>query len=138
MFSQGYNKARRFMPGTLFVVATPIGNLDDVTVRALRVLREVSVIAGEDTRRNAPPLAHYVISMSTTIRHEHNDSLKTPRLIQRLLAGDNVALVSDAGTPLVSDPGSHLVEAAVAAGIRVEPVPGPSAVIAALSASGLP
>jgi 16S rRNA (cytidine1402-2'-O)-methyltransferase len=125
------------MPGTLYVVATPIGNLEDVTLRALRVLREVTLIAAEDTRRTARLLQHYSISTRTTSLHEHNERTKTPALIARLEAGESIALVSDAGTPVVSDPGSHLVAAAHAAGIRVEPVPGPSAALAALSASGL-
>jgi 16S rRNA (cytidine1402-2'-O)-methyltransferase len=126
------------MPGTLYVVATPIGNLEDVTLRALRILREVSVIAAEDTRRTARILQHYSISTRTTSLHEHNERSKTPALVARLLAGESVALVSDAGTPSVSDPGPLLVAAAHQAGIRVEPIPGASAVIAALSASGFP
>lgn len=125
------------MSGTLYVVATPIGNLEDVTLRALRVLREVSLIAAEDTRRTARLLQHYSISTRTTSLHEHNERSKTAPLVARLLAGESVALVSDAGTPVVSDPGSQLVAAAHAAGIRVEPVPGPNAAVAVLSASGL-
>lgn len=125
------------MPGTLFVVATPIGNLEDVTLRALRILREVSLIAAEDTRRTSRLLQHYSISTPTTSLHEHNERRRTPELIERLQGGASIALVSDAGTPIVSDPGSFLVSAAHAAGIRVEPIPGPSAVTAALSASGL-
>jgi 16S rRNA (cytidine1402-2'-O)-methyltransferase len=125
------------MPGTLYVVATPIGNLEDVTLRALRTLREVSLIAAEDTRRTSRLLQHYSISTRTTSLHEHNERSKTPALIARLQAGESIALVSDAGTPVVSDPGTHLVAAAHAAGIRVEPVPGASAALAALSASGL-
>ena len=124
------------MPGTLFVVATPIGNLEDVTLRALRILRDVSVIAAEDTRRTLRLLQHYSISTPTTSLHEHNESQKTPSLIRRLQSGESVALVSDAGTPGVSDPGARLVAAAHEAGLRVEPVPGPSAAVAALSASG--
>jgi 16S rRNA (cytidine1402-2'-O)-methyltransferase len=126
------------MPGTLFVVATPIGNLEDITVRALRVLREVSVIAAEDTRRTAHLLARHAIATPTTSLHEHNEVRKTPSLIARLQAGDAIALVSDAGTPTVSDPGGRLIRAAIDGGIRVEPIPGPSAVLAALAASGLP
>ena len=125
------------MPGTLYVVATPIGNLEDVTLRALRILREVSVIAAEDTRRTARLLQHYSISTPTTSLHKHNEGLRAPVLLARLAAGESVALVSDAGTPVVSDPGADLVAAAHAAGIRVEPIPGPSAAVAALSASGL-
>src|SRR3982751_1398847 len=124
------------MPGILYVVATPIGNLEDVTLRALRILREASVIAAEDTRRTARLLQHYSISTRTTSLHEHNEREKTPKLIERLRAGDSMALVSDAGTPLVSDPGRTLVVAARDAEIRVESIPGPSAVMAAVSASG--
>ena len=124
------------MPGILYVVATPIGNLEDVTLRALRVLREVAVIAAEDTRRTARLLQHYSISTPTTSLHEHNEWQKAQTLIDRLQAGESIALVSDAGTPVVSDPGAHLVAAAHASGIRVEPVPGPVAAVAALSASG--
>jgi 16S rRNA (cytidine1402-2'-O)-methyltransferase len=125
------------MAGILYVVATPIGNLEDVTLRALRILREVSLIAAEDTRRTARLLQHYSISTRTTSLHEHNEREKAPRLIDRLLAGESIALVSDAGTPLISDPGQTLVSAARAAGIRVESIPGPSAVMAALASSGL-
>jgi 16S rRNA (cytidine1402-2'-O)-methyltransferase len=125
------------MPGTLFVVATPIGNLEDITIRALRVLRSAAVIAAEDTRRTARLLVRHAITTPTTSLHEHNEAQKTPGLIARLLAGDDVALVSDAGTPTVSDPGSYLVREASRAGIRVEPIPGASAPLAALSISGL-
>ena len=126
------------MPGTLFVVATPIGNLEDITVRALRVLREVAVIAAEDTRRTAHLLARHAITTPTTSLHEHNEAGKSGALVARLQRGDNIALVSDAGTPTVSDPGGLLIRAAIDAGLRVEPVPGPSAILAALAASGLP
>jgi 16S rRNA (cytidine1402-2'-O)-methyltransferase len=126
------------MPGTLFVVATPIGNLEDITVRALRILREVSLIAAEDTRRTAHLLARHAIATRTTSLHEHNEAGKSASIIERLRGGDHVALVSDAGTPTVSDPGGQLIRAAIDAGIRVEPIPGPSAVLAALAASGLP
>ena len=125
------------MPGILYVVATPIGNLEDITFRAIRVLREVAVIAAEDTRRTARLLQHYSISTPTTSLHEHNERARTPPLIDRLRRGESVALVSDAGTPVVSDPGALLVAAAHAAGIRVEPIPGPSAALAAVSGSGL-
>jgi 16S rRNA (cytidine1402-2'-O)-methyltransferase len=124
------------MPGTLFLVATPIGNLEDITARALRVLAEVAVIAAEDTRRTSHLLARYAIQTPTTSLHEHNETRKAPALIARLQAGDNVALVSDAGTPLMSDPGRQLVQLAIEAGIRIEPIPGPSAIITALAASG--
>jgi len=126
------------MPGTLFVVATPIGNLEDITVRALRILREVAVIAAEDTRRTAQLLARHAIATPSTSLHEHNEAGKSAGLVERLLRGDSVALVSDAGTPTVSDPGGLLIRAAIDSGIRVESVPGPSAVLAALAASGLP
>jgi 16S rRNA (cytidine1402-2'-O)-methyltransferase len=126
------------MPGTLFVVATPIGNLDDITGRALRVLRDVSIVAAEDTRRTARLFARYTITTPTTSLHEHNESRKAPSLIARLARGDDVALVSDAGTPTISDPGERLVKAAIEAGIRVESVPGPSAILAALTVAGLP
>src|SRR5262245_33189412 len=126
------------MPGTLYVVATPIGNLEDITLRALRVLREVTLIAAEDTRRTARLLQHYSISTPTTSLHEHNEHRKSRALVERLLAGESVALVTDAGTPVVSDPGASVVAAAHGAGIKVEPIPGPSAAMAALSASGLP
>jgi 16S rRNA (cytidine1402-2'-O)-methyltransferase len=125
------------MPGTLFVVATPIGNLEDITVRALRVLREVAVIAAEDTRRTSHLLSRHAIATPTTSLHEHNETVKAGALVGRMKRGDDVALVSDAGTPTVSDPGSRLIRAAIEAGIRIEPVPGPSAVLAALAASGL-
>jgi 16S rRNA (cytidine1402-2'-O)-methyltransferase len=126
------------MPGTLFVVATPIGNLEDITARALRVLGQVSLIAAEDTRRTAHLLSRYAITTPTTSLHEHNEHKKTPSLVERLLLGESLALVSDAGTPTISDPGRRLVESAVEAGIRIESVPGPSAPLAALAASGFP
>jgi 16S rRNA (cytidine1402-2'-O)-methyltransferase len=124
------------MPGTLYVVATPIGNLEDVTLRALRILRDVSLIAAEDTRRTSRLLQHYSISTPTTSLHEHNERIKTPQLVRRLCEGKSIALVSDAGTPVISDPGARFVSAAHAAGVRVEPIPGPSAVMAAVSTSG--
>ncbi len=126
------------MAGTLFVVATPIGNLDDLSPRAVRVLRGAAVIAAEDTRHTAHLLQRFGLTTPTTSLHEHNEHEKADALIARLQAGDDVALVSDAGTPTVSDPGQHLVRLAHAGGIRVEPVPGPSAIVAALSASGFP
>ncbi len=125
-------------PATLFVVATPIGNLEDITLRALRVLREVKVVAAEDTRHTGNLLRHYGIETPTTSFHEHNEREKLPALLSRLESGDAVALVSDAGTPAISDPGYRLVAAAIAAGLRVEVVPGPSAILTALVASGLP
>ncbi len=124
------------MAGTLFVVATPIGNLEDITFRAIRVLREASVVAAEDTRRTGLLLRHFGISVPLISVHEHNEGQRAELLISRLNRGESVALVTDAGTPAVSDPGAELVAAAAAAGIKVEPVPGASAVMAALSASG--
>jgi len=126
------------MPGTLFVVATPIGNLEDLTFRAVRALREAGLIAAEDTRRTATLLARHDIRTPTTSFHEHNERQKIPMLLDKLGTGQQIALVSDAGTPGVSDPGFRLVRAAVEAGIAIEVVPGPSAVIAALVASGFP
>ena len=126
------------MPGILYVVSTPIGNLEDVTMRGVRILREAAVIAAEDTRRTAGLLARYGIATPTTSLHEHNEGRKTPALIARLLAGDHIALVSDAGTPGVSDPGMRLIQAAIAEGISVTPVPGPSAILTALVGAGLP
>ncbi len=126
------------MPGTLFVVATPIGNLEDLTFRALRTIREVDLIAAEDTRRTSKLLAHYDVRKPLVSLHEHNENREAERLIAKLTSGINVALVSDAGTPTIADPGYHLVAGARAAGISVVPIPGASAVITALSASGLP
>ena len=125
------------MPGTLFVVATPIGNLEDITVRALRILREVALIAAEDTRRTHHLLSRYAITTPTTSLHEHNEGWKSSRLIERLRGGEHVALVSDAGTPTIADPGQRLIRAAIDAGLRVEPIPGPSAAISAIAASGV-
>src|SRR5690349_11909295 len=124
------------MAGTLYVVATPIGNLEDITVRALRTLRDVALIAAEDTRRTAHLLTRYGITTPMTSLHEHNETRKTAPLVARLLSGESVALVSDAGTPLISDPGEALIRSAIDAGIRVEPIPGPSAIVTALAASG--
>jgi len=126
------------MPGVLYLVATPIGNLDDITLRAIRVLREVTVVAAEDTRRTSNLLRHLGLDTAMTSVHAHNEHGKASGLVERMLAGDSVALVSDAGTPLLSDPGAPLVAAARAAGIRVEAVPGASAALAALVCSGLP
>lgn len=124
--------------GSLYVVATPIGNLDDISARALKVLREVSLIAAEDTRHSLRLMQHFGIATPLGACHEHNERDEGNRFIQRLLAGEDVALISDAGTPLISDPGYHLVRQARAAGVKVVPVPGACALIAALSAAGLP
>ena len=124
--------------GTLFVVATPIGNLEDVTLRGLRTLREASLVLAEDTRRTRVLLTRHGIAARPVSLHAHNEAERSVAVLEALAAGRSVALVSDAGTPLVSDPGERLVAAAVAAGHDVVPVPGPSAVLAALAAAGLP
>jgi 16S rRNA (cytidine1402-2'-O)-methyltransferase len=126
------------MTGTLHVVATPIGNLDDITLRALRVLRTVALIAAEDTRRIAKLLTHHGISTPTISFHEHNARTRAPQLVARLQRGDSVAVVTDAGTPGVSDPGIDLVQMCIAEGIPIDPVPGASALLAAVVASGFP
>lgn len=124
--------------GTLHVVATPIGNLNDLSPRAQETLRGVSAICAEDTRHTRQLLSYFGIEQSLVALHEHNEAGLAERIVARLQAGESLALVSDAGTPLVSDPGFRLVAAARAAGIRVSPVPGPCALVAALSAAGLP
>ncbi len=124
--------------GVLHVVATPIGNLADLSPRAQQVLRDVDAICAEDTRHTRALLAHFGIDTPALALHEHNEDALAGRVVARLVAGESLALVSDAGTPLVSDPGFRLVRAARAAGVRVSPVPGPSAVVAALSVAGLP
>jgi len=125
-------------PGTLYVVATPIGNLGDLSPRAREVLEAVAVIAAEDTRHSAPLLRGFAIDTPLRACHEHNERKVSAELIGRLQEGETVALISDAGTPLLSDPGYHLVSAAHTAGCPVVPVPGPSALVAALSVAGLP
>src|SRR5262245_31043593 len=122
----------------LYVVATPIGNLEDLSFRALRILREADLIAAEDTRRTAKLLAHYEIHRPLISLREHNEVRETPRLIARLKKGESIALVSDAGTPAISDPGAKLVRSAHQEGIRIVPIPGPNAVATALSVSGFP
>ncbi|TAN50788.1 MAG: 16S rRNA (cytidine(1402)-2'-O)-methyltransferase [Methylococcaceae bacterium] len=124
--------------GLLYLVATPLGNLADLSQRAVDVLRSVAVIAAEDTRHSRPLLLHYGIDTPLIAYHEHNENAVAPQLLARLQQGESVALISDAGTPLISDPGFPLVRLARAAGIQVTPIPGPCALIAALSASGLP
>lgn len=124
--------------GTLYVVATPIGNLEDMTPRAVRVLSEADLIAAEDTRHSGRLLRHFGIGARAEAIHEHNERSQVPRLVEILKGGKSIAFITDAGTPLVSDPGFHLVRAARQAGIRVVPVPGACAAIAALSAAGLP
>ena len=125
-------------PATLYVVATPIGNLGDLSPRAVQVLGSVAAICAEDTRHTRQLLAHFGIERPLLALHDHNEDQVADTLVARLLAGDSLALVSDAGTPLVSDPGFRLVRAARAAGIKVSPLPGPCAFVAALSVAGLP
>ena len=125
------------MPGTLYIVATPIGNLEDITHRAVRVLREVDLIACEDTRRTRILLGHYGINTKTVSYHEHNERRRAEELCRLLAVGKSVAIVSDAGTPLISDPGFRVVRAAIDRSIPVVPVPGPVALVEALVASGL-
>src|SRR5512142_2076551 len=124
--------------GRLYVVATPIGNLADWSPRAREVLQSVDLIAAEDTRHSGVLLRHFGIERPLVALHEHNEREAVPELVARMAAGAQIAQISDAGTPLVSDPGFHLVRAAQEAGITVVPVPGPSAVLAALAAAGLP
>lgn len=130
------NEKKKF--GTLYIVSTPIGNLEDITLRALRVLKTVRIIAAEDTRHTQNLLQHYVIHTHQTSYHDHNKEEKGEILISKLKEGDDVALVSDAGTPGISDPGYYLINRAIEEGITVTPIPGPTASIAALSISGLP
>ena len=132
----GYSKLH--MPGTLYVVGTPIGNLEDITFRAVRVLREARWIACEDTRQTHKLLDHYGIETPALSYHEHNEAERAEELAAKLLAGDSVALVSDAGMPLISDPGYRLVRAAIDGGIPVVAIPGASAAVTALAAAGLP
>lgn len=126
------------MPGRLFVVSTPIGNLEDITLRALSTLKSVHLIAAEDTRRTGTLLKHFNIPTPTTSYHEHNEQQKLPGLLQKLADGHDIALVSDAGTPVVADPGQRLTAAALDRGFLVIPIPGASALMSALSASGFP
>jgi 16S rRNA (cytidine1402-2'-O)-methyltransferase len=125
-------------PGTLYLVATPIGNLEDITLRALRTLKECDVVAAEDTRRTGQLLKHFGISKPLLSYFQFNEARRSEQIIERLARGEKVALVTDAGSPGISDPGERVVKAATAAGLRVESVPGPSALVAALTASGLP
>jgi 16S rRNA (cytidine1402-2'-O)-methyltransferase len=132
------DSAYRGAPGVLYVVATPIGNLEDASPRALRVLSEVALIACEDTRHSARLLSAFGIRTPTISYFEHNEERRTPELVERLRRGESIAIITDAGTPAISDPGYRLVRAVLAEGLRVVAVPGPSAVIAALSIAGLP
>ena len=129
----------KYLPGILYLVATPIGNLEDITLRALRILREeVALVACEDTRQTSKLLQHFEIRKPLMACHEHNENARAQEIVEILNRGEAVGLVSDAGTPLISDPGYRVVAAALAAGIKVVPIPGASAALAALAASGLP
>ena len=132
------SRSRPTGPGTLYVVGTPIGHLDDITLRALSVLKAVDLVAAEDTRNTGRLLRHFGITASLVSYHEHNETARTPDLLRRLQQGASIAVVTNAGTPGISDPGYRIVAAAATAGLRVVPVPGPVAAAAALSASGLP
>ncbi|MCJ2375928.1 16S rRNA (cytidine(1402)-2'-O)-methyltransferase [Vibrio sp. ZSDZ34] len=132
------NKTIHIEHPTLFIVPTPIGNLGDITQRALEILNSVDIIAAEDTRHTGKLLSHFNIQTRTFALHDHNEQQKAQVLVEKLLAGESIALVSDAGTPLISDPGYHLVSQCRQAGVKVVPLPGACAVITALSASGLP
>jgi 16S rRNA (cytidine1402-2'-O)-methyltransferase len=125
-------------PGTLYLVATPIGNLEDITLRALRTFKECDLIAAEDTRHTGQLLKHFEISKPMVSYFQFNEARRSEEIVERLRRGEKVALVTDAGSPGISDPGERVVKAAIAAGLRVEAVPGPAALVAALTASGLP
>jgi 16S rRNA (cytidine1402-2'-O)-methyltransferase len=125
-------------PGTLYLVATPIGNLEDITLRALRTLKECDLVAAEDTRRTGQLLKHFGIAKPLVSCFQFNEARRSAQILERLGGGERIALVTDAGSPGISDPGERVVQAALAAGFRVEPVPGPCALVAALTASGLP
>src|SRR5436305_3985277 len=125
-------------PGTLYLVATPIGNLEDITLRAIRTLKECDLIAAEDTRRTGQLLKHFGISKPMLSYFQFNEAKRSEELLERLSRGEKLALVTDAGSPGISDPGERVVKAAIAAGFRVESVPGPSALVTAVTASGLP
>jgi len=126
------------MPGTLYIVSTPIGNLEDITLRALRILKEVDVVAAEDTRHTIKLLSHFDIRTTLIAYHQHSEAGRTANLVERMREGQSIAIVTDAGTPGVSDPGGDLISAAIDAGVPVVPVPGASAALSALGASGLP
>jgi 16S rRNA (cytidine1402-2'-O)-methyltransferase len=138
MNSSPESKLPPLAPGTLYLIATPIGNLEDITLRALRVLKECDVVAAEDTRRTGLLLKHFGISKPLLSYFQFNEAKRSEEIIERLKRGEKIALVTDAGSPGISDPGERVVKAAIAAGFRVESVPGPCALIAGLTASGLP
>jgi 16S rRNA (cytidine1402-2'-O)-methyltransferase len=125
------------LPGSLYIVSTPIGNMGDMSFRAVEILSSAALVVAEDTRHSRRLLDHYQITTRCSAYHEHNEARETPRLVKKLLEGDSIALITDAGTPLVSDPGARLVRAAIDAGVNVTPVPGASALLAALVASGM-
>jgi 16S rRNA (cytidine1402-2'-O)-methyltransferase len=129
------NEPPPLTPGTLYLVATPIGNLEDITLRALRTLKECDIVAAEDTRRTGQLLKHFGFSKPLLSYFQFNEAKRSEEIIERLRSGQKVALVTDAGSPGISDPGERVVRAAIAAGLRVEPVPGPTALVAALTAS---
>src|SRR5215475_11608089 len=131
------NQPPPLSPATLFLVATPIGNMEDITLRALRTLKQCDLVAAEDTRRTGQLLKHFQISKTLVSYFQFNEARRSEELLQRLKNGEKIALVTDAGSPGISDPGERVVKAAIAAGFRVESVPGPSALLAALTASGL-
>jgi 16S rRNA (cytidine1402-2'-O)-methyltransferase len=137
-FNSDESHAADALPGQLFLVATPIGNLEDITFRAVRILKEADLIACEDTRRTGVLLAHYSIHTELVSYHEHNELTRAPELVLRMERGASIALVSDAGMPIISDPGHRLVKLAIRHNIRVTPIPGASAFVAALAAAGLP
>src|SRR3954464_10833243 len=124
-------------PGTLYLVATPIGNLEDITLRAVRTLKDCDLVAAEDTRRTGQLLRHFEISKPLLSYFQFNEAKRSEQILERLSRGEKIALVTDAGSPGISDPGERVVKAAITAGFRVEPVPGPSALVAAITASGL-
>ncbi len=126
------------LPAALYLVATPIGNLGDITARAIEILRDVQLVVAEDTRHSRTLLSHWGISTPMSAYHEHNEARESPRIVRRILDGTSIALISDAGTPLLSDPGARLVAAAIEVGVRVIPIPGASALLSAIVASGLP
>src|SRR5216110_400566 len=128
----------QLIPGTLYLVATPVGNLEDITLRAIRVLKECDVVAAEDTRHTGQLLKHFQISKPLLSYFQFNEARRSEEIIERLRRGEKVALVTDAGSPGISDPGERVVRAAIAAGLRVEAIPGACAALVALTASGLP
>ena len=138
MNAPSWSPSESALPAALYLVATPIGNLGDITTRAIEILRDVQLVVAEDTRHSRTLLSHLGISTPMSAYHEHNEARESPRLVRRILDGASIALISDAGTPLLSDPGARLVAAAIEADVRVIPIPGASALLAAIVAAGLP